>query len=205
MDTIKVYVENCIYRNEQNGYCVLDCVEDGEELVAVGTFTGDVQGENLELTGSMIIHPAYGPQFKAVSYRVIRPTDENGILRYLSSGAIKGIGEKTAARIVERFGTDTLDIMENEPERLAEIKGISLAKAQKLGLIVEQKKNERDSLMFLQKYGISVKILESLSFILKASASSVLKYSRYFLSASSRTSTLSSARVLLYTALRPGA
>ncbi len=157
METAEVYVENYIYRNEQNGYCVLECIEGGDELVAVGVFGGDVLGETLELSGSMTTHPSYGDQFKVTSYRIIRPTDEEGIRRYLSSGAVKGIGEKMAAKIVDRFGKDTLAIMENEPERLAEIKGISLNKAQKLGLIVEQKKYERDSLMFLQKYGISVK------------------------------------------------
>ena len=158
MDTIQVYVENCIYRNENNGYSVLDTVYDGEQLVVVGFFQGDVVGETLEISGEMIIHPSYGLQLKMSHYSIVRPSDADSIKRYLGSGAIKGIGPKTAERIIERFGDDALRIMEEEPERLAEIKGISLKKAQELGLQVEEKKTARNAIIYLQQYGMSVKM-----------------------------------------------
>lgn len=165
MQTIDVYVEHVIYQNSSNGYCVLQTQMDDEEMIVVGTFHVDVQGQMLRLRGNMNYHPSYGEQFAAEQYEIIEPTDAQSIRRYLASGAIKGIGEALAGRIVKRFGEDTLRIIEEEPERLAEVKGISLRKAQEIATVAEEKKDVRAAMLFLQKYGISntlaVKIYET--------------------------------------------
>ncbi len=164
MQTIDVFVEKVIYRNETNGYCVLMTQYEDDEFVVVGVFHGDVQGQILRVNGEMDYHQSYGEQFRADSYEIIEPTDAESMKRYLSSGAIKGIGEALAARIVKHFGDETLRIIEQEPERLAEVKGISLRKAQEIAVVAEEKKDMRAAMLFLQKYGISntlaVKIYE---------------------------------------------
>ena len=155
METIEVYVERIIYQNESNGYCVLMTWCGDEDRIVVGFFQVDVTGQMLRLRGTSTYHPNHGEQFKAEAYEIIEPTDEESIRRYLASGAIKGVGEALAGRIVKRFGDDTLRIMEEEPERLAEIKGISLRKAQEIAVTVAEKKDLRAAMLFLQKYGIA--------------------------------------------------
>lgn len=155
MEQRKGYVEHIIYRNSDNGYTVLNLVSGGEEVVCVGSFRTVDQGENLELTGNFVEHPVYGTQLKVESYRAIEPDDAVSMERYLGSGAVKGIGEALAARIVKKFGEDTFRIIEEEPERLAEIKGISERKARDIALQLEEKKDMREAMIFLQKYGIS--------------------------------------------------
>lgn len=155
MDKIKGYVENIIYRNADNGYTVLSLSSDGESVTCVGTFRMIDQGETLEAEGGYIEHPVYGEQFKIEQYRVVEPDDAVSMERYLGSGAIKGVGEALAARIVKRFGKDTFHVIETEPERLAEIKGISERKARDIAVQVYEKKDARDAMTFLQKYGIS--------------------------------------------------
>ena len=154
LETLEVFVDHVIYRNESNGYCVLSTNHEEEELIVTGIFQGDVQGAMLRVTGKMEYNANYGEQFKMQQYEIIEPTDAESIRRYLGSGAIKGIGESLAGRIVKRFGDDSLRIIEEEPERLAEVKGISLRKAQEIAEQVEEKKDVRGALMFLQKYGI---------------------------------------------------
>lgn len=155
METIKGYVEHIIYRNEANGYTVLSLTIPGEEMTCVGMFRGVEEGESLEVQGSYTEHALYGRQFKAFSFRVTQPEDLVSIERYLRSGTIKGIGPTIASRIVKKFGTDTLRIMEEEPERLAEVRGISERIAREIGRQAEEKKDLRDAMLFLQKYGIS--------------------------------------------------
>ena len=155
METIEVYVEHMIYSNESNGYKVLMTKCGNEELVVVGIFQVDVTGQMLKLEGTYDYHPNHGRQFKSEHYELIEPTDEESIRRYISSGAIKGIGETLAERIIKKFGEDTLRIMEEEPERLAEIKGISLRKAQEIAVAVAEKKDLHSAMLFLQKYGIT--------------------------------------------------
>lgn len=155
METLKGYVEHIIYQNAENGYTVLNLISDEEEIVCVGMFRGIEPGENIELTGAYTEHALYGRQFKASSCRVLPPDDIVSIQRYLGSGAVKGIGEALAARIVKKFGLDTFRIMEEEPERLAEVKGISERIAREIGMQMEEKKGMREALLFLQKYGIS--------------------------------------------------
>lgn len=154
METIKCYVSGIRYRNPDNGYSVLSVVIDENEETVVGNFLSVSEGETLEITGDWIVHPVYDRQFKATSYSSVQPDDEISIIRYLSSGIVKGIGPTMAKRIVDEFGADSFRIMEEEPEMLERIKGISLRKAQEIGVLMREKKGFRDSMVFLQKYGI---------------------------------------------------
>lgn len=155
MNTVSGYVEHIIFQNTENGYTVLNLSAEGEDITCVGNCVGLSQGESVVLEGDYIEHPVYGKQFKFTAYRVQVPQDRVGIQRYLGSGAIKGIGCALAARIVKQFGDDTFRIMEEEPERLAEIKGISEKKAREIAIQMEEKKDLRDAMIFLQEYGIS--------------------------------------------------
>lgn len=155
METVTGYVDHVIYQNRDNGYAVVSLVCEGEELVCVGSFRSVEAGETLELKGNYVEHPVYGYQLKVESAQVVVPDDAVGMERYLGSGAIKGIGEALAARIVKKFGSDTFRIIEEEPERLAEIKGISERKAREIALQMIEKKDMREAFVFLQRYGIS--------------------------------------------------
>lgn len=155
MEARKGYVEHIIYQNTGNGYTVMNFMCSEEEIICVGMLGGIGQGETLEVTGEYTEHALYGRQFKVASYRILAPDDVVSIQRYLGSGTIKGIGEALAARIVKKFGTDTFRIMEEEPERLSEIKGISDRMAREIYLQVEEKRGMREAMLFLQKYGIS--------------------------------------------------
>lgn len=153
-ETIEGYVDHIIYRNQENGYTVASLIVDGEELTCVGTFQALSEGETICGKGRYTEHPSYGQQFSICSYETVVPQDAFAIERYLGSGAIKGIGAALAARIVRKFGDDTLRIIEEEPERLAEVKGISERKAREIAEQVEEKADMRKAMMFLQKYGI---------------------------------------------------
>ncbi|MDE7061991.1 MAG: AAA family ATPase, partial [Lachnospiraceae bacterium] len=158
METLTGYIDHIIYRNADNGYTVLVLVTQEEEITCVGTFSEVSEGENIEVVGDYISHPTYGRQLKVESYMEKAPTDELSIERYLGSGAIKGIGAALAARIVRRFKTDTFRIIEEEPERLAEIKGISERKAMEISDQVAEKRDLRQAMIFLQKYGITLNL-----------------------------------------------
>lgn len=164
METIKGYVDHIIYQNKDNGYAVLSMNVDDEEEICVGIFRGVDNGENLEITGEYVEHPSYGFQFKASSFKVVEPDDLLSMERYLGSGAIKGVGEALAKRIVKKFGKDTFRVIEEEPERLVEVKGISERIAQQIADQMIEKKEIREAFLFLQKYGITntlaVKIYE---------------------------------------------
>ena len=154
------YIDHIIFRNEDNGYTVmvLKGVKDEDELTCVGTFPVITQGASIEAEGSFIQHPVYGKQFQAVRLTEKMPEDAMAMERYLGSGAIKGIGAALAGRIVRHFGSDTLRIVEEEPERLAEIKGISEKKAHEIAIQIAEKSEMRKVMMFLQKYGISLNL-----------------------------------------------
>ena len=158
METITGYVEHIVYRNTDNGYTVLHLVNEGEEITCTGIFHIIHEGEMLELTGEYVSHNTYGEQFKVTAYETKELQDLVSIERYLGSGAIKGIGAALAARIVRRFKEDTFRIIEEEPERLAEIKGISERKAMEIAMQSEEKKELRQAMIFLQKYGISLSL-----------------------------------------------
>ena len=155
METIKGFIEHIIYRNADNGYTVLNLVSGGEEITCVGFFKTMDQGETIEAQGNYTAHPLYGEQFKIEKYQIVAPEDAESIERYLGSGAIKGVGAALAGRIVKCFGNDTYRIIEEEPERLAEVKGISERKAREIAASVCEKRDAREAMTFLQKYGIS--------------------------------------------------
>ncbi|MCR4743744.1 MAG: ATP-dependent RecD-like DNA helicase [Lachnospiraceae bacterium] len=154
--TIEGFVEHIIYRNAENAYTVMELnTGDGNELTLVGIFSVIDEGDYLEAEGEMVQHPSYGLQLKVSSYSMKMPEDSDSMLIYLASGAISGIREALAKRIVKKFGDDTFRIMSEEPERLAEIKGISINKAQQISASFAEKAGMRQAMMFLQKYGIS--------------------------------------------------
>ena len=155
MDTVTGYVDHIIYQNKENGYAVVALVTEEEELVCVGSFHTIETGETLELEGNFVEHPLYGMQLKVEQAQRVQPDDETSMVRYLGSGAIKGVGESLAARIVKKFGRDSFRVIEEEPERLAEIKGISERKAREIAEQMLEKKDVREAYVFLQKYGIS--------------------------------------------------
>ena len=179
METICGYVDHIIYRNTENGYTVLVLVCEEEELTCVGIFSDIVEGENIEAKGEFTEHPVYGRQFKVSSFEEKAPEDEVAIERYLGSGAIKGIGLALAARIVRRFKKDTFRIIEEEPERLAEVKGISERKAMEIADQVNAKKDLRQAMIFLQQYGISTTLAVKIYNFYGARIYSVLKENPY--------------------------
>lgn len=154
-ESFEGYVERIVFRNAENGYTVLSISQDDEELTCVGTFTFINEGEYIEVTGTLIEHPLYGEQLKVESYQVKEPEDAMSMERYLGSGAIKGIGPALAARIVKKFKMDSFRVIEEEPERLAEVKGITERKAREIAEQFEDKREMRNAMMFLQQYGIS--------------------------------------------------
>ncbi|MDO4521900.1 MAG: ATP-dependent RecD-like DNA helicase [Eubacteriales bacterium] len=155
MENVEGYIDHIIYRNEENGYTVMVMICDGEELTCVGSLPYINEGELIEASGSYTEHSTYGKQFRVDTYEMKIPEDELAMERYLGSGAIKGVGMALAARIVRRFKKDTFRIIEEEPERLAEIKGISERKAREIAQQTEEKKDLRKAMIFLQNYGIS--------------------------------------------------
>lgn len=157
-ETVTGYIDHIIYRNAENGYTVLVLVVNEEELTCVGTFSDIAEGENIEAHGEYTEHATYGRQFKVVSFEEKEPEDEMAIERYLGSGAIHGIGLALAARIVRRFKKDTFRIIEEEPERLAEVKGISQRKAMEIADQVNAKRDLREAMIFLQQYGINMNL-----------------------------------------------
>lgn len=158
MEKLAGYVEHIIYRNTDNGYTVLNLVSGEDEITCVGIFSTIAEGENIEATGDYTDHPTYGTQFKVVSFEEKAPEDQEAIERYLGSGAIKGIGLAMAARIVRRFKEDTFRIIEEEPERLVEVKGISERKAMEIASQVNEKRDLRQAMIFLQQFGITMNL-----------------------------------------------
>ena len=156
MEVRKGYVEHIVFRNNDNGYTVFQLVSEEEERTCVGLFSVLAEGELVQVSGYMKEHPLYGEQLQVEQYELLAPEDETAMERYLGSGAIKGIGAAMAARIVRRFKGDTFRIIEEEPERLAEVKGISEKKAIEISAQMEEKKDLRQAMMFLTQYGISV-------------------------------------------------
>ena len=157
IESVSGEVTGIIYSNDSNGYKVLEIENDEDFFVAVGYFHGVSEGETLKLTGKWITHATYGEQFKADLFEKTVPATRASIMRYLSSGIVKGVGESTARKLVEHFGEDTLRIMEKEPERLAVIKGISMSKALKIHSNYVTQLGSSTLVMFLQDCGISVK------------------------------------------------
>jgi len=154
-EIVKGYIEHFIYRNTENGYSVVNLIAEDDEITCIGNFRDADVGDTLEMEGVYVEHPVYGHQLKVDSYKIVVPDDAVSMQRYLGSGAIKGIGEALAARIVKKFGSETFRIIEDEPERLAEIKGISEKKAIDISIQMAEKREMRDIMIFLQQYGIT--------------------------------------------------
>ena len=160
MATITGFIERIKFRNEENGYTVMSVTDqsDGEEVIMVGNLAYAAEGDMIEASGHMTQHPVYGEQLQIESYEMKTPQDELSMERYLGSGAIKGIGAALAARIVRHFKADTFRVMEEEPERLSEVKGVSEKMAMAIAEQVEDKKDMRQAMMFLQNYGITINL-----------------------------------------------
>ncbi len=158
MATVTGYVEKIKFRNEENGYSILSLAAQDDEYVLVGTFPCISEGDFIEATGRQVEHPVYGDQIQVQQYELKTPEDTASMERYLGSGAIKGVGAALAARIVRRFKADTFRIIEEEPERLAEVKGISEKMAMSISQQMGEKKELRQAMMFLQEYGISMNL-----------------------------------------------
>ena len=158
MATVCGYIERIKFRNEENGYSILSLAAEDDEYVLVGTFPFISEGDYIEAVGQTVEHPVYGDQIRVESYEMKTPEDTLSMERYLGSGAIRGVGAALAARIVKRFKADTFRIIEEEPERLSEVKGISEKLAMSIAGQMEEKKEMRQAMMFLQDYGISMNL-----------------------------------------------
>ena len=157
--TVKGTVSGIIYRNEENGYTVLNLeTTDGDDITCVGNFATLSVGAVLNVSGKVSVHTRYGEQLTVESYTVCDPTSKTGIVKYLSSGLIKGVGEITANNIYEMFGNDTFGVIENNPMLLSNVKGISKKKAMDIANAVASLKNMQEQIMFLQSYGITVNL-----------------------------------------------
>jgi exodeoxyribonuclease V alpha subunit len=152
---IEGYINRIVFRNDENGYTVMSIQMEEDEVTCVGSFTFISEGEFLHATGNFTQHPVYGEQFIVESYEMKEPEDLFSMERYLGSGAIKGIGAALAGRIVKRFKESTFRIIEEEPERLAQIKGISERMAKDIYRQFEEKRDMRSAMLFLQQYNIS--------------------------------------------------
>lgn len=199
MITITGTVENIIFSNDDNGYviCEVDSAEEGQ-FYAVGYMPSVSEGENAELTGSWVTHPEYGEQFKVELYRTVMPSDEQSILKYLSSGVVKGVREATAKKLVEAFGTGVFDIIMKEPERLAEIKGISREKAGMISRSFCEQRVVQNIIMFLQQYSISPNIAVRIHKIFGDGAVEAIKQNPYALADSVEGITFRTSDMIAY-------
>ncbi len=155
---IKGIVDEIVFRNDINGYSVLDIDANGELVTATGIFSNIYEGEEVELNGEFRENKKYGKQFLVKEYKSLTPTNKAGIIKYLSSGLLKGVGETMANRIVEAFGEDSLSIIEFNPKRLAEVRGISIEGALKIAENFNKVKAMKDSVLFLQSFDISTNL-----------------------------------------------
>lgn len=179
--TLEGVVEEIVYVNEENGYTVMDFVSGEQLITVVGILPFVYEGEELKITGRYIVHSEYGEQFKAEGYEKCVPKTVGAVMAFLSSGVIKGVRAATAAKIVEEFGKDTLNVISDSPEKLSKIKGISRSKALEIGESYREKKNVTDIIIFLQKYGISVNLAIKINKILKDSPISKIEENPYIL------------------------
>ncbi len=153
LEQLEGTVESIIYYNQDNGYTICDmALSDDEIVTVVGIMPTTGEGDRLTVYGKWIHNPKYGRQFNAVQYERVMPSDVASILKYLSSGTIKGIGPKTAQRIVEEFGEDTFEVIENHPEWLANVKGVSMKLALSASESFKEQAQVRSAMMFFRDY-----------------------------------------------------
>lgn len=181
MEHLTGAVEEIRFRNDENGWTVLVADVDGDPVTVAGTLPPVTPGDTLEMDGEFVIHPRFGTQFKAERASVTQPHTVYGIVKFLSSGLIEGVGEKTAARIAEKFGADAVNVIERSPERLTAVKGISAAKAKRISEQFEKLKLQREAVMFLAGYGITVALAMKLYGIYGAATVSTVKTNPYVL------------------------
>ena len=180
-DTLNGIVERITYKNEQNGYTVATVRSGRERLTVVGVLPFLAEGESAEFCGNYTVHPTYGRQFNVTSYERKTPETAAAILKYLSSGIIRGVGPNTASRIVEKFGTDSLDIIKNHPSELAVIRGISLQKAYAISDEYQKQYEVRDIMLLLSPYEVSVEKCVSIFRVLKGKATEIIRDNPYVL------------------------
>lgn len=155
MNHLQGYIDHIRFRNETNGYTVLSLETDSDDETVVGLFPFLNEGEYISMDGDYVDHPVHGPQFQMKTYEVVAPNDIKSMERYLGSGAIKGVGPAIAKRITKKFKMDTFRIIEEEPERLAEVKGVTEKKARAIAVEFSEKQEMRHAMMFLSGYGIN--------------------------------------------------
>ncbi len=178
--TVKGTVAGIIFRNEENGYTVLNLdTVDGDDVVCVGCLPEFSVGTVLTVSGTVSVHQRYGEQLTVESYKADNPTTKEGIVKYLSSGLIKGVGEVTAANIYNTFGDDTMGVIENNPALLSKVKGISAKKALDIANAVAALKNMQEQIMFLQSYGITVNLAVKIYNVYKGDTKNVLENNPY--------------------------
>lgn len=173
------YIEKIVYRNDSNFYTVAVLVSEGKSYSIVGNFTEISEGSTIEAEGEFTKHKQYGDQFSVSSYQIKNPESETAIWKYLSSGIFKGVGKGIAERIVKKFGKDTLIVIEREPERLAEVRGITKERAREIGIQFEEKKDLREAMLELAEYGISSKLATKIYTKYKDAFRTVLKENPY--------------------------
>lgn len=152
--TVSGDIDEIRFRNEENGYTIAVLDVDGEPVIATGVFPSVVEGQRVTLEGDFIVHKKYGRQFRADRCEIEKPTGVDGIVRYLGSGLIRGIGPALALRIVSVFGEQTFDVIENNPARLASVKGITKTKAAEISKAYGEIKDMQDAVMTLQSFDI---------------------------------------------------
>lgn len=180
MEERKGYVSHIVFRNTENGYTVFELENtEGDTETCVGNFPFINEGEYVCVKGQMVYHPVYMEQLKVESFEVQDPDNKTAMLRYLASGAIAGIRGGLAKRIVDKFGDKTFEIMEKEPERLSEVKGISEKKAVAIAAQFEEKRGMRSAMLFLQKYGISNQLAVKIYQAYGASLYDIVKQNPY--------------------------
>lgn len=178
--TVKGTVAGIIFRNEESGYTVLSLDDaDGGDIICVGSFPTLTVGTALSVSGEVSIHNKYGEQLTVKEYKVLNPTNRQGIVKYLSGGLIKGIGEITANRIYDKFGDDTFGVIENNPTLLSQVKGISAKKAMDIANAVAGLKVMQDQIMFLQGFGISTNMAMKIYNIYKGDTKQLISTNPY--------------------------
>ena len=155
MEKLEGMVSDIVFKNEENGYTIAYLANENDEITIVGCMPTLSVGESIEVEGKWVNHKTYGSQFEVNSFMPITPSSLEGIYVYLSSGMIHGIGEKMAKRIVDKFGVDTLDIIQNTPERLTEVEGIGMKKVKQIQESYEENRELRNIIIQLSPYGIT--------------------------------------------------
>ena len=155
MEIIEAFVDETVFRNDDNGYTVLVVKSGKTRVSAVGVMPPLASGEKLKITGEWVEHPVYGKQIKVQGVEIEKPTTLSGIEKYLGSGMIKGIGPATAKILVKAFGEETLDVLYANPEKLLEVSGIGPKRAQMIMESYAEQAQQREAMVFLQSYGIT--------------------------------------------------